>query len=105
MRALFTSLSIVDSPAGARISTAVFAAVTIALTLWVILRIGLLAAVVMFFVEFVLDRLPLTLDPNRLYFASGWATMAAVAALAAMAFWMARAGEPLFGRGKAVGSR
>ncbi len=96
--ALFTALSVADAPASARLSSAIFAAVTIVLNILVILRIGLLAASAMFFVELVIERVPLTLDPARIYAAGSWITMAGVVGLAAAGLWMARAGEPLFGR-------
>jgi hypothetical protein len=40
----------------------------------------------------------LTLDPSRIYFASGLLVMLVCVAIAASGFYFARAGEPLFGR-------
>jgi hypothetical protein len=79
-------------------SDAVYNAVTTSIELLVILRLGLLAACVMFFVKNFLDRVPMTLDANRFYAAEAWMSMALVVAIAAIGFWLARADEPLFGR-------
>jgi hypothetical protein len=79
-------------------SDGVFQALTAALELLVILRVGLLAACVMFFVIFYLQRVPMTLDPGRFYATDAWMSMALVLAIAAIGFWLARADEPLFGR-------
>jgi hypothetical protein len=45
----------------------------------------------MFFVNFLLLRMPLTLDGAALYAADAWITIAGVIALAAAGFWMAQA--------------
>jgi hypothetical protein len=76
----------------------VFQVVTSALEILVILRVGLFAACVMFFVTFFLQRVPMTLDPSRFYATDAWMSMALVVGIAAIGFWLARADEPLFGR-------
>ncbi len=76
----------------------VFQVVTSALQILVILRVGLFAACVMFFVTFFLQRVPMTLDPSRFYATDAWMSMALVVGIAAIGFWLARADEPLFGR-------
>ncbi len=96
--ALFTMLSVLDSTAGARLSTAIFAAIAAALAIQLILRIGLFAAAVMYVVDLVLERTPLTLDASRIYAPAAWIAMAGVVAVAMIGLWMARAGEPFFGR-------
>jgi hypothetical protein len=84
--------------AGGDWSDGVFQAVITALELLVILRVGLFATCVMFFVTFFLQRVPMTLDPNRFYAADAWMSMALVVGIAAVGFWLARADEALFGR-------
>jgi hypothetical protein len=83
-------------------SNAVYDAVTTSIELLVILRLGLLAACVMFFVKNFLDRTPMTLDASRFYAAEAWMSMALIVAIAAIGFWLARADEPLFGRPSAA---
>jgi hypothetical protein len=79
-------------------SDGVFQAVTTALELLVILRFGLFAACVMFFVIYFLQRVPMTLDPSRFYATDAWLSMALVVGIAVVGYWLARADEPLFGR-------
>src|SRR5262249_54997628 len=57
-----TVFSILDTNASARVLTAFYESVTITITLFVILRIGLLASVAMYFVALLLERMPLTLN-------------------------------------------
>jgi hypothetical protein len=59
------------------------------------LRVGLLASCVMYFVDFTIGRAPLTLDGSRYFVAASWDVMALVALIAAVGFWLARADEPL----------
>jgi len=84
--------------AGGDWSDGVFQAVATAFELLVILRVGLFAACVMFFVTFFLQRVPMTLDPSRFYATDAWMSMVLVVAIAAIGFWLARADDPLFGR-------
>ena len=74
----------------------VFAAVTTLIEVSLILWLGLFSACVMFSVHIVLERIPLTLDPSRMYATDAWVTMAIILAMAAVGFWLARADEPLF---------
>ena len=62
----------------------------------VLLRIGIFASTIMFFVNFLLLRVPLTLNGNALYPNESWIAVALVIVFAAAGCWMARAGEPLF---------
>jgi hypothetical protein len=64
----------------------------------VIFRFGLLATIVASFVVGIAN-LPFTLDPSKIYAGPSWLAMAVVTALAIVGFWLARAGEPLFGTG------
>jgi hypothetical protein len=66
--------------------------------LTVLLRYGLLASVVMFTIHSLTLRMPLTLVESSLYAGAAWLTMAIVFALALAGVWMARGGEPMFGR-------
>ena len=66
--------------------------------LLIALRFGLFATVVAFFAHFLTINTAATLDPSALYFQRGLAIMLMVAAIAAAGFYLARAGEPLFGR-------
>jgi hypothetical protein len=65
---------------------------------FVLLRFGLLAAVVMFFVNFALGNAVVTLDPSKWFFPTSATLLLFVAALAVYGFYSSRAGEPLLGR-------
>jgi serine/threonine-protein kinase len=77
-------------------SAIVYGAVTSLIEVLLLLWLGLLSSCVMFSVNFVLGRVPLTLDGSRFYATEAWMTMAIVLAVAAVGFWLARADEPLF---------
>jgi tRNA A-37 threonylcarbamoyl transferase component Bud32 len=68
------------------------------LMVFVMLRFGLLATVVMFFVNFLLGPAALTLDTSKWFFGTSAAQLIAVAAIAVFGFYASRGGEPLFGR-------
>ena len=79
-------------------SSAVFLAmayqlVSVAVTLTVMLRVGLLPVVIMYFVSITLSRVPLTLDGGRSYAVYGWLVLAAMLASVAAGVWLARANE------------
>ena len=59
----------------------------------VLLRYGLFATVVMYAVQFLVARTPLTLNSNALYAGPAWAMLAVVFAIGLTGFWMARRGE------------
>jgi serine/threonine-protein kinase len=61
-----------------------------ALTLLVLLRIGLLATTVMFVITALIQRMPLTLDGTKFYANEGWLAVAIVFGLGALGFWTAR---------------
>ena len=66
--------------------------------LGVSLRYGLFATVVAFFAHFTSNNLATTLDSSALYFAHGLVVMSLLAAIAVFGFYLARAGDPLFGK-------
>ena len=81
-----------SGPLPQRLIAAGYQAISTLAILIVLLRIGIFAAAIMFFVTFLLLRVPLTLDGTALYATEAWITIAGVIALAAAGFWMARAG-------------
>jgi hypothetical protein len=92
---------VISAVTGSDWSTVIYASVTTALELLVVLRIGLFAGCTMYFVRTFLERVPFTLDSNQFYASEAWLSMAIVMALALVGFWLARAEEPLFGRSAA----
>ena len=84
-----------NGPAGPRLMGAAYQVMATAITLVVLLRVGIFASAVMFTVNFLLLRMPLTLDGNALYAGGAWAAIAAVIAVAAAGLWMARASGSL----------
>jgi serine/threonine-protein kinase len=76
----------------------VLALVVVGIIVWVVLRFGLLAAVTLFFVNFVLGSSALTIDASRWFFPSTLTALLLVASLAAYGFYSSRGGEPLLGR-------
>jgi serine/threonine-protein kinase len=69
-----------------------------AMTLLVMLRIGLLATVVMFVVSTIIQRMPLTIDSTRFYASQGWFALGLVLGLGVLGYWMARQRAPGPGR-------
>jgi hypothetical protein len=66
-----------------------------------LLRWGLFASCVAFFVNLATSALPLTLNGEALYFsASAW-LLTLLAGLAVVGYWWSRADEPLFGHTRA----
>ena len=86
-----------NGPLAQRLLNAGYQVVTMGMTLAVLLRLGIVASAMMFFVQSVLLRVPLTLDGGALHAAGAWVAIAAIITLAAAGFWLARAHEPLFG--------
>jgi hypothetical protein len=64
----------------------------------VLLRYGLLATAVMFTINSLAGRMLLTLDSDALYAGSSAVALVLIFALALVGLWMARAGEPMFGK-------
>ncbi len=64
----------------------------------VLLRYGLLATAVMFTINGLAGRMLLTLDSDALYAGSSAVALVLIFALALLGLWMARAGEPMFGK-------
>ena len=63
-----------------------------------ILRFGLFATCVAFFVHFTTNGMPVTLDPSRQHFTAGATVAAMVLVIALGGYYLSRAGEPLFGK-------
>jgi serine/threonine-protein kinase len=80
-----------DRTGGQRLLDVCYEAIVTIVILVVLLRIGIFASAIMFFVQFVLLRMPLTFDGNAVYASGAWLTAAGILALAAAGFWMARA--------------
>jgi Protein kinase domain len=75
----------------------IFQAAVTALLAIVVLRFGLLAAVVSFFIFSVCGSIPLTLHTSLWWATASNLTLALLAALAFFGFHASRAGQPLFG--------
>ena len=92
-------VALVDGgPLGQRVLNAGYQVASTSLTLLVLLRLGIAASAVMYFVMSVLLQVPLTLNSRAVYAGDAWIAIGLVATLAAAGFWMARAREPLLGR-------
>jgi len=61
-------------------------------------RLGLLSTIVLFLVNSFVDKAATTLDTSRWFFGEALLPILVVAALAVWSFYVARGGEPLFGR-------
>ena len=61
------------------------------IVLVLLVRTGIFATFMMFFVNYVLLRVPLTFNGDALYAGVAWFTIAWLMALAAAGFWMATA--------------
>src|SRR5436190_1258510 len=66
------------------------------LVVWVYLRLGLLAGIVMILTEWTLDNAPLTTNFSAWYAGNGLAVVAFFLALAAFGFYTSQAGRPIF---------
>jgi serine/threonine-protein kinase len=64
----------------------------------VVLRFGLLASIASFFVYLTVWYVPITFDTTRPFFGAGLFVVAVVAAVPVIGYYLARAGEPLFGK-------
>jgi hypothetical protein len=92
---IITILSFAGSgPVGPRLISAAYQALSTTLLLVVLLYLGIFASAVMFTVNFLLLRMPLTFDGNALYSTESWITVAAVIGAAAAGLWMARSTGP-----------
>ena len=102
-RALGTGLSSLAAPALIGWSTTVnaspFAAgIVTGILVLVVLRFGLLACIASFFVYLTVWYVPVTFDATRPFFGIGLFVLAVVAAVPVIGYYLARAGEPLFGK-------
>ena len=64
--------------------------------MWVYLRLGLLAGIVMILTEWALDNAPLTTNFSAWYAGNGLAVVVFFFALAAFGFYTSQAGRPIF---------
>jgi len=64
--------------------------------LWILRRFGLVALTVLYFVDQLADRIPLTTPLTAWYTEGGMVGVAAIVALALYGFHVSRAGKPLF---------
>ncbi len=69
---------------------------TVAMFTIVLIRYGLLATMVHFFVAGVLTRYAITVDPSAWYAGASWLALLAVVAVAAHGFYASLGGRPLF---------
>jgi serine/threonine-protein kinase len=98
---ILMALSAIDARGGnQQFFDALYTSIEKTVTLFVLLYAGLFAAIVMMFTQYMLDAAPLTFDVSRLYAQESSMTLILVIAIAAVGWWMARAGEPMFGRAK-----
>jgi len=67
------------------------------LTLVVLLRFGLVATIVSFYVSDILDKFPITFDTTAWYFGTGLLGLLITVALAVYGFYFSLAGKPVFG--------
>jgi predicted Ser/Thr protein kinase len=75
-----------------------FNAMVISVFLVIIQKFGLFASTVMFFVNAVVNSFLITFDSSRLYADQSWALLILITGMALTGLWLARAGEPLFGK-------
>jgi serine/threonine-protein kinase len=90
-----TADALAGSGTASALINAALAGVTLTLTLAVLLRAGLFASCIMLFVSNCLDNLPMTFDTTKPYAPASWTTLAIIAGLAALGFWMARSGDQI----------
>jgi hypothetical protein len=72
--------------------------IVVAAIVFVAFRLGLLATVVMFFVQFGLSSAVLTSNSGAWFFSTSTTLLLIMTALAVYGFYAARGGEPLLGR-------
>jgi tRNA A-37 threonylcarbamoyl transferase component Bud32 len=66
--------------------------------MFVLLKLGLLATIVMFFVNFLLSSAVLTLDTSKWFFPTSVTAFLMIATIATYGFYASRGGEPILGR-------
>ncbi len=89
---LVTMSSLIDSSTSAKQAwlPMVYQALSLFVSLFVMMRVGLLAGTVAFIVNSLTERVPVTFDASKFYAGQGWLVFAAVFACAVGAMWMAR---------------
>jgi hypothetical protein len=75
-----------------------FMLVVVIVIIATMLRFGVLALTVMFFVNNVMNAAPLTLRSSDWYAPTAWFSLALILGIAVYGFVLSRGGEPLFGR-------
>jgi len=75
-----------------------FSAVLMTSLIGIVLRFGLFATVATFWAVELAGDQTMTLDSTKLYAGPALLTTLVLAGVAILGFWLARAGEPLFGR-------
>jgi hypothetical protein len=93
----FTSSRGLDD-VGSRALNLAFLVTFLTIIVLTIKRLGLLATVVLFLVEFIVSNAVITHDPSSWFFADSMLVLLIPAALALYGFWASRGGEPLLGR-------
>ncbi len=78
-----------NGPVGPRLLSAAYQLLSTALVLIVLLRLGIFASAIMFFVNYLLLRMPLTLDGGALYATGAWTAAAVIMTLAIAGFRLA----------------
>ena len=68
------------------------------LSLFLLMRFGLVASVLVWFVEFSFRRILITLDTSAWYAPYGFAALGILALIVLYSFRTSLAGQPLFGR-------
>ena len=83
---------------GSAVVNAIAALLMVSIVVLTIQRLGLVAIVMAFFVNFVMSAGVITLDPSRWFFGESTLLLALPAAMACYGFYVSRGGEPLFGK-------
>src|SRR5205807_1075924 len=81
---------------GSVIINSIAAFLIVSIVVLTIQRLGLVATVMLFFVNFVMSNGIVTLDTSRWFFAGSLVQLLVPASLAAYGFYISRGGEPLF---------
>ncbi len=83
-------LALIDNPAAQSSLLDAFAlSISTTVTLFVLMRIGVFAATVMFLVNFITISAPLTFDSSRFYSTQSWLSLFVIAAVVAAGFVLA----------------
>ncbi len=83
---------------GAVVVNVIAALMVVTIVVLAIQRLGLVAVTMLLLVNMILNSAALTFDPGRWFFADAMVLIGIPAALALWGFYVARGGEPLFGK-------